>query len=167
MGNDNIRSAEESLQKASIINLNTNDTYVVMFNPHEYTLTKSADYREDESEYVNSTHIEFIRAHRRVLTMDLFFDTTDITGSGDDANVMVATTAIEKLMEAEFDSDGKMTHPRLSFEWGSFKFQCVLTDIEEKYTKFDYTGIPKRAILRCTFLEYVDDGSSDSDANAE
>ena len=140
------------LAKARIIDLTNNDTIDVMFNPEEYVLRRDVEYGEERANTVNKTHVQFVRGHRRELTMDLFFDTTSVEESDDSANVMTSTSAIENLMEGKISDSGEFTHPKLSFEWGPFKFQCVLNNIEERFTRFDESGVPKRAILRCTFL---------------
>ena len=144
-----------NLAKATITDLVRGSDFEVMFNPNEYVLTKSATYSETTPDNVNTTYISFVHGRRRELTMDLFFDTTDIEGDeNSDANVMKQTMAIEKLMDAEIDSDGKFTPPTLEFKWGPFRFMCVLRDVVEQFTKFDQDGVPKRAILRCSFEEY-------------
>lgn len=151
-------STSGKLAKAIITDLVRATDFQVMFNPNEYTLSKSVSYSETTPTNVNTTYVNFIHGNKRQLTMDLFFDTTDIEGDeNSDANVMKKTTAIEKLMDAEITNEGEYTPPMLEFKWGPFRFKCVLKDVVEQFTKFDQNGVPKRAILRCTFDEFCAD----------
>ena len=147
MGGGTQDNNEKSLVKATIQDTHSGESYTVMFNPSEYILTKNASYQENKTEGANTTYLQFSHGNRRVLTMDLFFDTTD-----NDEDVSEQTKKIEALMDTQKDGD-EFQYPSLIFSWGSFKFNCVLTNLIQRFTKFDPDGTPKRCILRCTFEE--------------
>lgn len=148
-----------TLVKATFRNLDTNGTVAVMFNPPEYSLSRSNDWTESAGRGSNVPGIEFTGGHPSQLTMELFFDTHI---SGKDVRTEY-TDAIWKLALVNKDKKdsvtGRSQPPVCEFEWGSvWSFKCVITQISQKFTLFAEDGTPTRATMSLT-LKQVEDPS--------
>ena len=69
------------LVKATITNLDTNDSIECMFNPKEYTFTKSNNWAQSKTKGKNVPQLEFNGGNPTDLKVELFFDTYE---SGED-----------------------------------------------------------------------------------
>lgn len=118
----------------------------VMFNPPEYQLQKTNTFSEITIPGLGSSLLQFVSGNAQTLTMDLFFDTTDI---GVDVRVhtelVVGLTALNAKTHAP---------PRLLFLWGSLIFPCVLQSVTQKFEYFNAAGMPLRARLTVTLKGY-------------
>jgi nucleoid-associated protein YgaU len=136
------------LTKALIINT---DTVVplpipVMFNPPEYSLQKSNQFAEVAIPGLGSSLLQFVKGNVQILTMDLFFDTTD---TGVDVRtfteLVVGLTAVNAQTHAP---------PRLLFVWGSLVFPCILESLTQRFEYFNAAGMPLRARLTVALKGY-------------
>lgn len=118
----------------------------VLFNPKEYSIEKSAQWKEKDGTLADNPDIEFTTGQRKRLSMELFFDTSD-----EKTDVRVLTRKIEDLMLVHPDVHRP---PILMFSWGPLQFKCVLEDLSSRFTMFDSEGVPLRAILKVLFKEY-------------
>ena len=92
----------------------------VLFNPTEYTLAKSAQYAEIPVPGLDSPMLQFVRGQTETMTVDLFFDTTDAGGTGDQAKPVTAKTdAFYQLIKIEAHSHAP---PVILFSWGGDAF---------------------------------------------
>lgn len=124
----------------------------VQFNPTEYTLEKGAQIAEIGIPGIDSPILQFIRGQNEKLTLDLFFDTTDDRGMGDDAlDVRVRTRPIYQLVKLQ-----PQTHapPRVRVFWGSLSFTAIVESVRQQFTLFNPEGLPLRATLTVAFREY-------------
>lgn len=135
-----------ALEKAVIINLDTNEKIPVLFNPKEYIIEKRTPWKEHDIQGLDSPAVEFTLGERKRLSMELFFDTSE-----DKSDVRKYTDKIEKLMMVNSDQHRP---PLLLFSWGKLKFKCVLEDLVQRFTMFKSDGTPIRAIVRVLFKEY-------------
>jgi nucleoid-associated protein YgaU len=142
-GNQRARDSIPAFTKAVIIDIDAYVMIPVMFNPPEYQLQKTNQFAEVGIPGLGSSLLQFVRGSAQTLTMELFFDTTDI---GDD--VRNATETVIKL-----SSLNPKTHapPRLLFAWGSLAFPCVLENVTQRFEYFNPAGMPLRARLGVTF----------------
>ncbi len=124
----------------------------VQFNPPEYTLNKGAQIAEIAIPGIDSPILQFIRGQNEKLTLDLFFDTTDL-GMGEAAlDVRTLTRSIYQLVKIQ-----PKTHapPRIRFTWGlGLSFKAIVESVQQKFDLFNPLGIPLRATLSVTFREY-------------
>lgn len=136
-----------ALEKANLINLDKNKTYVVNFNPREYTVRKSTQWEPHKSPGLDSPEIEFTSGNSMTLSMELFFDTYEI---GKD--VREHTDQILGLANVD-----ETIHrpPRVLFSWGGFKFEGILEEVTQRFTMFTSSGMPVRATLQVSFKEYT------------
>lgn len=126
--------------------------FPVQFNPTEYTLVKGAQIAEIAIPGIDSPIQQFIRGQTEKLTLELFYDTTDL-GRGELAvPVDLLTTPIHQLVKIQ-----PRTHapPRIRLIWGlGLSFTAIVESVQRRYTLFNSIGIPLRATLSVTFREY-------------
>jgi nucleoid-associated protein YgaU len=154
-------SRSEGLTKASIFEVDSSRRsasggvkVTCMFNPFEYTVTKSNNFAEPQSANAqNAPPAEFSKAGAQTLKLNLLFDTY---GTGKD--VRTETDKLWKLMEVK-DQPGqsKKSPPSVAFCWGTFYFVSYITQMSQKFTLFDRMGVPVRALVDVTFTQYVDE----------
>lgn len=125
-----------------------------MFNPFEYSVTKTNTY-ETKSTNASVPTMEFKSAGEKTLKLNLVFDTYEelIPTSQD---VTKATRELWKLMEVKDESDGKKRPPPVAFEWGGFQFFAVIKSITQKFTLFTKDGTPVRAEVEINFSQHLD-----------
>lgn len=118
----------------------------VLFNPGEYTITKTNGYNEIPNRVTPLAQFKSVSID--VLNVKLFFDTY-VKERGKD--VRDYTDQIVKLM----DKDEKIWSPPLcKFVWDTEVFTGYITNIVQKFTMFLSTGIPVRAELTVTIKSF-------------
>jgi LysM repeat protein len=146
------------MEKAKIVNLDTNEEVECLFNPNEYTFQRSNTWTQKKVKGENLPNLEFGGGDSATLSMSLFLDTT--TTGGD---VRDTTTKIRELMDIDENATDmtsvKGRPPMVEFHWGRiWTFKAVITRISEKYTLFRDDGIPVRATVDVSFLQAKEDG---------
>jgi len=136
-----------ALEKAIIINLDTDEEIEVLFNPREYVIEKKTPWTEMQVFGMDSPPVQFTMGERKRLTMELFFDT-----SHEKTDVRAYTGKMEELMMVNAQQHRP---PILRFSWGNLSFDCVLEDLVQRFTLFSNDGTPTRAILKTVFKEYA------------
>lgn len=156
------------LVKAKIINMLTNEEVVCMFNPKEYTFSKSNKWAEKTAKGKNVSHLEFGGGDPANLKLQLLFDTTedhDIPGTnvkaGDD--VRKATKGLWEMMKVSDKNKNPATKkgepPHVKFVWGNlWSFEAVIESISQKFVFFKDDGTPLRAIVDVAFRQTKDEG---------
>ncbi|MGE5595946.1 MAG: CIS tube protein [Hyphomicrobiales bacterium] len=147
------------LVKATIKNLDTNETVSCMFNPSEYTFSKTNSWAENQTRGENSPPLDFNRGNPTSLTMQLFFDTYS---TGEDVRTKY-TNALWKLAMVNEDKKdpktGKSRPPLCEFRWGqTWSFKAVVASITQKFTLFLPDGTPARATVDLTLTQAEDPG---------
>lgn len=137
-----------ALMKALIIN---KDALIplpipVMFNPPEYQIQKTNQFAEIGIPGLGNSLLQFVKGGSETLTMELFFDTTDLG-----IDVRIFSGLVMKLMEVDSETHAP---PRLMFVWSTFIFPCVLESVTQKFDYFSSIGMPLRASLNVTFKSY-------------
>jgi len=147
------------LVKATITNIDTNETVECMFNPTEYSFSKQAEWKEKSRRGQNVPHLEFSGGKPTELKLQLFFDTYE---AGEDVRQRY-TNALWKLAMVDSNlSDSKTKKsrpPKCEFRWGTtWSFKAVVTQISQKFTLFLPDGTPVRATLDVTMKQIEDEG---------
>lgn len=158
-----------SLTLASLKNLDTGATVAFMFNPNQYTITKSNNWSGGGSSggsgtgsTKNSPEIVFGGGEAATLTMELFFDTWHRAKSPESADdVRIETDKIFKLMQKDEslkDAANEMGRPPfVLFLWGkTWSFEAAITSVTQKFTMFMGDGTPVRATLEVAFRQRKD-----------
>jgi nucleoid-associated protein YgaU len=137
-----------ALEKATIINLDTNEQIPVMFNPEEYSLDMGNTIAEIGIPGLEKSPIQYVRGNIRTLQMELFFDTYEKRPVED---VRLSTQRITSLLAK---TPATQAPPVLLVTWGSLQFKCVLEKVGQKFIMFLENGMPVRARLTVGFKEY-------------
>ena len=137
------------MEKITITNIDEGGNIVALFNPKEYTISKSTNWVEHKTKGKDVPFVHFTSGQRRTLKMELFLDT-----SIDKTNVSDYVKELESLM-LMMDKEDKKRPPMLFVSWGekSLHFKCVLEQMDQRYTMFTEKGTPVRAIVTVTFKE--------------
>ena len=129
-----------------------------MFNPFEYSVSKSNTYSEEPGNKSNVPQVTFQKAGAQTLKLALTFDTYETS-----EEVSQITNKLWKLMEPrQRESNGssgkkqKLAPPDVAFEWGVFRFVAVITSMTQKFTLFTDKGTPVRAQVDVTFTQHKD-----------
>jgi LysM repeat protein len=126
-----------------------------MFNPFEYTVSKSNSFEEKSGNGTDVPVVEFKKAGAQTLKLALTFDTYDTA-----KDVTLVTNDLWKLMQTKTNDESndveKKSPPSVAFEWGVFKFVAFITNMTQKFTMFLKDGTPVRAAVDVTFTQYKD-----------
>ncbi|GAB4276323.1 MAG: LysM peptidoglycan-binding domain-containing protein [Candidatus Promineifilaceae bacterium] len=124
-----------------------------MFNPYEYTVSKSNTYQETSQNRASTPEVEFTKAGPQTLKLKLTFDTYE---TGEDVSQI--TNKLWKFMEPKEEGreNEKSPPPQVAFEWGVFRFIAVITSMTQKFTLFKNDGTPVRASVDVTFTQHKD-----------
>jgi nucleoid-associated protein YgaU len=136
------------LTKALIIDCDsvTRIPIPVMFNPPEYQLQVTNQFAEVGVPGLGSSLLQFVRGSAKTLTMELFFDTTNLG-----IDVRLHTELVLNLTSLNSETHAP---PRLLFLWGSLIFPCVLESVTQTFDFFNTLGMPLRARLNVTLKEH-------------
>jgi hypothetical protein len=133
--------------------LNLPPVIPVQFNPAEYTLAKGAQIAEIAIPGIDSPILQFVRGQTQTLSMELFFDTTQL-GMGE-APVLDVRTLTEPVYQLVQIQSNTHAPPRVRFFWGAgISFRAIVDSVQQKFTLFNPLGIPLRATLTVSFKEY-------------
>lgn len=126
-----------------------------MFNPYEYSVSKSNTYQEKPKNDADTPQGEFFKSGAQTLKLALIFDTYEA-----DKDVSLETNKLWKFMmtktREESSQNEKIEPPQVAFEWGVFKFVSYITSMTQKFTLFKSDGTPVRASVDVTFTQYTD-----------
>lgn len=138
-------------EKLTIYSISTLDYIRCSFNPNEYTVSKTNDWREKEIKGSPVPKLEFGGGKSQTLTLNLFFDT-----SLDGEDVRSETKKLFKMMNISVKDrkTGKGRPPLVTCIWGRTRlFKAVITEIKQTFTLFRDDGTPVRANLTATFRQ--------------
>lgn len=128
-----------------------------MFNPYEYTLSKSNQFEEKESAAgSNSPRANFKKAGAQTLQLNLVFDAYEKENKDihEITNQLWQLMAVRKVASAK--PQDRDSPPLVAFSWAGFYFVAYITQMSQKFTLFTQAGFPVRAEVTITFTQYVD-----------
>lgn len=145
-----------ALEKATLINTETDERVSVMFNPEEYTLTESNLIAEIGIPGAPRPPLQYVRGEGRTLSMELFFDTLEqstvaLAKDRPEVDVRGHVKAVTDLGRERPETHAP---PVLLFAWGGVAFPCLLVQATQRFTMFTQSGTPVRATVSVTFREY-------------
>lgn len=142
----------------------------VQFNPTELTLNKSVEIANIDIPGLDMPLLQFVRGQTETMSLDLFFDSTDEAGIGEDgAPVTKKTDEFYQLIKIDPRTHappicrfvwGPATFPgsNLTAQWASQNrengFQCLVESVKQQFTMFSPKGVPLRAKLTVSLKEY-------------
>jgi nucleoid-associated protein YgaU len=128
------------------------DLITVDYNPEEYTLNNENAFAVQGIPGLGSPVVQFVNGGQRTLEVELFFDTYD-TPDLPKKDVREQTGPVVALLGIDGEQHAP---PILRVTMASLDLRCVLTRVSEKFQMFMPDGMPVRARLACTFIEFVD-----------
>lgn len=136
-----------ALEKAKLINTVTGEEVTVLFNPTEYAVEKGNQFAEVQIPGLAAPLLQFSRGNARVLTMDLFLDTTE---PGTDVREHVRR--ITGLLDIDATTHAP---PVCEFVWGGGDtFRGVVERANQRFTMFLADGTPVRATVGVSIKEF-------------
>ena len=153
------------LAPATLTNMDTNDIVNFMFNPFEYTLSKSNTWQDKAVTGQNLPYVNFQQGGAITLKLTLHFDSqalgTDVRNFTDKLWKMVM------INEAKADAKtGKGQPPPVVFDWGKLHFKAIITSLSQKFILFTETGIPLRCTVDIDLRQYLDEPGETGAAQA-
>ncbi|MEV6304240.1 peptidoglycan-binding protein [Actinoplanes sp. NPDC051861] len=125
--------------------------FPVQFNPTELSVAKGSQFADIAIPGLDSPLVQFVHGQAERLTVELFYDTTDLAAGPVALDVRTMTVPLHQLVKVQ-----PATHapPRVRFVWGpQLFFNGVVEDVKEQFTLFAESGIPMRATVTVTFRE--------------
>jgi len=143
------------------------ETIPVLFNPTEYSITKTNTWNFKEVQGQSLPPPEFGGGAPRTLTLSLLLDASLLEGS---QSVKDITDKLFKMMEV---GDGqpaggkRASPPKVTFRWGAVDtFLAVCTSLTVAYQLFEPNGVPIRADVKID-LKQAEPASTASAASAK
>jgi nucleoid-associated protein YgaU len=136
-----------ALEKATIVNTDTNVALPVQFNPEEYSLNADNNFAQAAIPGRSAPLLQFTHGNLRTLDMELIFDSYEQR-----LDVRPRVQQLLSLLDINPDTHAP---PVLLFVWGSLRFSCVLVKASQKYILFLANGSPARARIQVTFNEFT------------
>ena len=143
--------------KATLVQERTGTIFTFLFNPTEYTLSKTNSFKSASMTTRDIPIATFTGGGARSLTVELLLDTSE------DPNNSAQTYAeslyaLANIELASIRTDAKQGHPPVvQFNWGGVSFRSIITSINVRYSLFRLDGAPLRAHVNLTLQELADD----------
>ena len=134
--------------KAIFQDLEGGGTFTVQYNPKEFKADKSVSWKEHDDQGQGKAPLEFQKGGPLVVTMDLYFDTTNEGNSDVRAKWVNKLLYLTNPLIPDQNDTDKKRPPKVLFSWGGFKVTCVVESVNTTYLMFAESGNPVRA--RCT-----------------
>jgi hypothetical protein len=134
-----------------------------MFNPYEYSISKSNTFDEKSAIKSNSPIAELEQGGTQTLKLNLFFDTS-LEPDAKEQSVIKRTNDLWRFMsvkeakagQPKTKSQEKPKVPLVAFHWGVFFFVAYITDMTQQFIHFLPDGTPVRAKVDVTFKQLID-----------
>jgi Contractile injection system tube protein/LysM domain len=159
-------SYPQGFKKAELA-IDGGETIPVLFNPTEYTITKTNTWNFKEVQGQSLPPPEFGGGAPRQITLSLLLDNSLLEGS---QTVKDITDKLFKMMEV---GDGqpaggtRASPPKVTFRWGAVDtFLAVCTSLTVAYQLFEPNGMPIRADVKLD-LKQADQASTASSGSAK
>jgi len=144
------------MSPATLTNMDTNEIVNFMFNPFDYTLSKSNTWTDKPVTGQNVPYVNFQQGGAIKLKLILHFDSQ---AAGKD--VRTFTDKLWKMVlinEAKVDAKtGKGQPPTVVFDWGKLHFKAIVTSLSQQFTLFTDSGIPLRCKVDIDLQQFLDE----------
>jgi len=144
------------LSPAKITNTLTNEVVRFMFNPFEYTISKSNTWQDKSVVGQNLPLVTFQQGGAMTLSLTLHFDS-----QAQGADVRQYTNPLWTMMMIDASTtntrSGKGEPPPVIFEWGRLHFKAIITSMSQKFTLFTDAGVPVRCTVDLSLRQYLDE----------
>jgi hypothetical protein len=152
-------------QKAELA-IDGGDTIQVYFNPTEYSVSKSNQWKYDPVTGTTLPKAQFGGGNPREMSLSLLLDVSLL---GDQASIRPTTDKLFKMMEVPGGQGGGgsgAVPPFITFQWGSVvSFKAVCTQLTVAFKMFHPNGEPIRADVKMS-LKQAETASTASSTGA-
>jgi Contractile injection system tube protein/LysM domain len=159
-------SYPQGFKKAELA-IDGGETIPVLFNPTEYSITKTNSWTFKEVQGQSLPPPEFGGGAPRSITLSLLLDNSLLE---DSQTVKDITDKLFKMMEVDDGQPAGGTRaspPKLTFRWGAVDtFLAVCTSLTVTYQLFEPNGMPIRADVKLD-LKQADQASTASSGSAQ
>ena len=159
-------SYPQGFKKAELA-IDGGDTIPVLFNPTDYTITKTNTWNFKEVQGQSLPPPEFAGGAPRQITLSLLLDNSLLEGT---QTVKDITDKLFKMMEVDDGQPAGGTRaspPKVTFRWGAVDtFLAVCTSLTVAYQLFEPNGMPIRADVKLD-LKQADQASTASSGSAQ
>jgi len=129
-------------------------TIYCWFNPKEYSITKTNDWKVDPVVGAALPKIQFTGGHAREMSLDLLFDASDSTT----LDVVGVTNQLFEMMEPSKKLAGggknKGRPPKVKFSWGKvISFNAAVKSLSVQFVLFRSDGTPIRATAKLSLTQ--------------
>jgi hypothetical protein len=145
-------STPEGFTKAKL-NIDGGQTLECYFNPTEYSISKSNDWKYKTVTGTSFSPPEFGGGQPRQIELSLLFDQTFPPYT---MSVRESTAALLDMMEVPSGKTGgspTAVPPFVTFEWGRLVFKGACTSLSVTYKLFEPNGDPLRADVKLTLKQ--------------
>lgn len=148
-----------TLTKATLHNMDSDETIHCLFNPTEYTVAKSNPWNSKPVIGKNVPELEFTGGGPKTLTMELFFDVYEETGKNDVRDHINKLWNLTRISTKTKNTKTDRGRPPLClFQWGpNWSFTAVVMSLSVRFTLFNQDGTPVRATANITLQQADDD----------
>lgn len=140
------------LEKATITTEDKKIELSVMFNPNEYTITRSNKISQKSVSNKDEPILQRVGGSNYTLSMQLFFYTYEyeiknlLSTGGSTKKLQDVRQYTDKIFQLmQLDSNNKQ--PLCTFKWGSLEFEGYIISATQKFTMFLDSGIPVKATV--------------------
>lgn len=168
------------------IKLEAKESIEVQFNPNEYSISLSSNYKPKHSKSKKKKkpkYYEFFPENPRELNVTLFYDTwmqayfeavkdnfkdtLDKYEKKYDEKQDVNAVYLNKLMALTFEEETSKKPPEITFSWGSTSFKGYVTSLDISYKRFNRQGEPIRAEVALRMMESVSETIAENSSTSE
>jgi hypothetical protein len=143
-----------------------NQSIEFMFNPTQYSVTKTNTWSKQGGKGDNVPRWEFGGGQPRSISLELFFDSYLPRTGVQTGDVRDQTNQLFSFMAVDSQLTGTQSHmgrpPKCRLVWGqdsSYQFDCYITACTVTYLMFNDSGLPIRATASLTLEEESDPSS--------
>lgn len=164
---DDFKEARSNVVKVMVIaytdkNYTEQDGSVQPFplpiNPESYSENLKVEYDLRRGHGNQGTDPKFKSTAPEELKLDFYFDGTN-TVQGYFLKDAASNNVVDQVADFKntvYSYNGDIHRPRfLKIFWGDLTFPCILTNLDINYTLFNENGLPLRAKISTTFVNYV------------
>lgn len=132
------------------------DNYLLPVNPESYSQSFQIELDERRGHGNQRTNPRFKSTKPEEFKIEFILDGTGVVEGYHNPKSQNVHDQFEAFKKIVYDMSGEIHRPHfLQIVWGKLTFQCILKSLEANFTLFDKKGLPLRAKLNCTFLDFV------------
>ncbi|HXA54678.1 MAG TPA: LysM peptidoglycan-binding domain-containing protein [Solirubrobacteraceae bacterium] len=146
----------ETLQQAQIMIEGEEEPLVCLFNPKEYTITKSSTWNAKQAAGVSLPPVQYGGGAPRELSFEILLDDQEGTYEVEpDVNrLFMAMEANPATATQSGKGNPTASPPKLTFSWGAtVSFEAALKSLSVQFVRFAPDGTPIRAKVKLTLVQ--------------